>query len=117
MKIVKNQLIIYLGKNQFYLSLSRDLTILDCFDNEDLSQIKSELILLGYEYLHDCPRADENEILEEMYMNKLKKIVKPSSKKIENNSDSLQDYEIEIPEKTSDAELKKSAVRLHSGFK
>lgn len=63
-----------LEKNQFYLSLSRDLTILDCFDNEDLSQIKSELILLGYEYLHECPRADENEILEEMYMNKLKKI-------------------------------------------
>ena len=33
-----------LEKNQFCMSLSRDLTILDCFDNEDLSQIKSELI-------------------------------------------------------------------------
>jgi hypothetical protein len=61
-------------KNQFYLSLSRDLTILDCFDNEELSQIKSELILLGYEYLQCYYQSDLNEILEEMYMNKLKEI-------------------------------------------
>lgn len=63
-----------LEKTQFYISLSRDLTILDCFESEDLTQIKAKLMLLGYEYLQYRYTIDENEILEEMYMNKLKEI-------------------------------------------
>lgn len=65
-----------LEKNQFCMSLSRDLTIIDCFENEDLVQIRVKLIFLGYEYLNDLFRIGQNEILEDMYMAKLKEIEK-----------------------------------------
>ena len=62
------------NNTDFYLSLVRDLTILDCYKDESLTPIKIELVSLGCEYVEYRSTSSEKEMVEEIFMKKLKTI-------------------------------------------
>ena len=63
-----------INNSEFYLSIVEDLTILDCYKDESLIPIKVELISLSLEYIKYRSNSPEREMLEEMFLNKLKSI-------------------------------------------
>lgn len=62
------------NNSELYLSLVRDLTVLSCYKDESLTPIKIELINLGCEYVEYRSKSSEREMLEELFMDKLKAI-------------------------------------------
>ena len=64
------------NNSEFYLSLVRDLAILDCFKDKSLTPIKIELISLGCEYVEYRSLSSEKQMIEELFMKKLKAIEK-----------------------------------------
>lgn len=83
------------NNSEFYLNLVRDLTILDCYKDESLTPIKIELINLGCEYTEYRSISSEKEMLEELFMNKLKAIeakIDLTNKEIENKDDDTMNF-------------------------
>ena len=87
----------YNGSNnsEFYLSLVRDLTVLSCYKDESLTPIKIELISLGCEYVEYRSVSSEREMLEELFMNKLKAIeekIDLTNKELEDKDDDTMNF-------------------------
>ncbi|MEE3344261.1 MAG: hypothetical protein VZS44_09245 [Bacilli bacterium] len=84
-----------INNSELYLTLVRDLTILDCYKDESLTPIKIELISLGCEYIEYRSLSSEKEIIEELFMKKLKAIeekVDLTNKKIENKDNDTMNF-------------------------
>ena len=83
------------NNSEFYLNLVRDLTILNCYKDESLNPIKIELVSLGCEYVEYRSSSSEKEIIEELFMNKLKAIeekIDLTNKQIEDKDDDTMNF-------------------------
>ncbi len=61
-------------KNEFYFKASKDMMILNCYNDESLTEIKTNLLSLICEYIQYHSIQEEDKILEELFNNKLKEI-------------------------------------------
>ena len=73
-KVAKKALDLYIYNNDFYVNASKDMLVLNCYNDESLNETKLELLSLICEYIqfHSIKRKDH--ILEELFNNKLKEL-------------------------------------------
>ena len=73
-KVAKKALDLRIYNNDFYVNASKDMLVLNCYNDKSLNETKLELLSLICEYIqfHSIKRKDH--ILEELFNNKLKEL-------------------------------------------
>ena len=73
-KVAKKALDLKIYNNDFYVNASKDMLVLNCYNDKSLNETKLELLSLICEYIqfHSIKRKDH--ILEELFNNKLKEL-------------------------------------------
>ncbi len=63
-----------IANSELCFTVGRDLSVLDCYNDEEFTSIKQELVLLGCEYIQYRSLGVDNYTIEELFLNKLKSI-------------------------------------------
>ncbi|MBQ6404810.1 MAG: hypothetical protein IJJ63_02030 [Bacilli bacterium] len=73
-KVAKKALDLKIYNNDFYVNASKDMLVLNCYNDQSINETKLELLSLICEYIqfHSIKRKDH--ILEELFNNKLKEL-------------------------------------------
>lgn len=73
-KVAKKALDLKIYNNDFYVNASKDMLVLNCYNDKSLNETKLELLSIICEYIqfHSIKRKDH--ILEELFNNKLKEL-------------------------------------------